>query len=337
MQPGGCNKSEAREEPPMKKSIALIALLMLLCSATFPQGNMLDKKTKDALKELYKGIRDFAQENIIPQMKQWKATLDQSMSQDDLAGLNALRDRASRVKADGIRLRLALRNAVETGNAVEKAGVQEKINALAADRKALLADFKPLGVKYKSKLESIGKESKPLAKEWKAGIKNIGVSWYAAQKDDLSIGFKAALGKGIERLKMLGAMMGGEMKGKLAAAKFMLWDGGDLPKTSPLLNDDASGPSESENVTPEGYALETNYPNPFNPSTKISFTLPKADHVTLVVYDLLGKEITTLVDGELASGAHTVTFDGKNLASGTYIYRIRAGDFVQEKTMQLIK
>jgi hypothetical protein len=151
------------------------------------------------------------------------------------------------------------------------------------------------------------------------------------------MGFKAALGKAIERLKMLGAMMGEEMRGKLAAAKFMLWDGQDLPEVNEMLSDDALDPEGSENVTPEGYALDANYPNPFNPSTKISFTIPKADHVSLVVYDMLGKEISTLVDSDLGTGAHSVTFDGKNLASGTYIYRIRSGEFVQERTMQLIK
>jgi hypothetical protein len=337
MQPGGCKKPDARKESTMKKSIALFALLMVLGSAAFPQGKILDQKTKDALKELYKGIRGYAQENIIPQMKQWKAALDQSMAQADLTALNALRDRASLLKADGIKLRLALRKAVESGNADAKSLAQQKIRALAADRKALLADLKPLGVKYKSTLVTIGNESKPHAKEWKAGIKNVGATWFAAHKDDLSIGFKAALGKGIERLGMLGAMMGEELKGKLAAAKFMLWDGGDLPEMGQLLNDDAGGPPGSENVTPEGYALEANYPNPFNPSTKISFALPKSGHVSLIVYDMLGKEIITLVDGNLGSGSHTVTFDGKNLASGTYIYRIRSGDFVQEKTMQLIK
>ena len=104
-----------------------------------------------------------------------------------------------------------------------------------------------------------------------------------------------------------------------------------------MLGDDAPDPESLENVIPEGYTLEANYPNPFNPSTKISFTIPKADHVSLVVYDMLGKEISTLVDSDLGAGTHAFTFDGKNLSSGTYIYRIRSGEFVQERTMQLIK
>jgi hypothetical protein len=321
----------------MKKALLFIALLAFVGSNAFSQGRVLDQKTKDALKELYKGVRDYAQGNIIPKMREWKGTLDRSMAPADLRALNALRDRAAQIKVRGKRLTLALRNAVQNNNPSDVRKYRQMIKALAADRQALLKDLKPLGVNYKSTLVSIGNDAKPFGKEWKDGIKNIGLAWYGAHKDDLSLGFKAALGKAIERLKTLGAMMGGDMKGKLAAAKFMLWDGQDLPEVNQMLSDDSTNPVNTDSLTPDGYGLDTNYPNPFNPSTKISFTIPKADHVSLVVYDMLGKEVGTLVDSELGAGTHTVTFDGKNLASGTYIYRIRSGAFVQEKTMQLIK
>jgi hypothetical protein len=321
----------------MKKSLLFIALMVFVSSGAISQGRVLDQKTKDALKELYKGVRDYAQGNIIPKMKEWKGTLDRSMSPADLSALNALRDRAKQLKVKGQRLTLALRTAVQNNNAADIRKYRQMIKALAADRQALLKDLKPLGVSYKSTLESIGKDAKPYGKEWKDGIKKIGLRWYEAHKDDLSVGFKVALGKAIERLKTLGALVGDDMKGKLAAAKFMLWDGQDLPEVNPMLGDDHTNPESADSVTPDGYALEANYPNPFNPSTKISFTIPKADHVSLVVYDMLGKEVSTLIDSDLGAGTHTFTFDGKNLASGTYIYRIRSGAFVQEKTMQLIK
>jgi hypothetical protein len=321
----------------MKKSLLLVALLLFVGSNAFSQGRVLDQKTKDALKELYKGVRDYAQGNIIPKMREWKGTLDRSIAPTDLRALNALRDRAAQLKVRGKRLTLALRNAVQNNNPSDVRKYRQMIKALATDRQALLKDLKPLGVNYKSTLVSIGKDAKPFGTEWKAGIKRVGLRWYEAHKDDLSVGFKAALGKAIERLKTLGAMMGDDMKGKLAAAKFMLWDGQDLPEVNQMLTDDSTNPDNPDSLTPDGYALETNYPNPFNPSTKISFTIPKADHVSLVVYDMLGKEVGTLIDSELGAGTHTVTFDGKNLASGTYIYRIRSGEFVQERTMQLIK
>ncbi len=321
----------------MKKVVLLIALVVFIGSNAFSQGRVLDQKTKDALKELYKGVRDYAQGNIIPKMKEWKGTLDHAMTADDLVALNALRDRAAQLKVKGKRLTLALKKAVQNNNPSDIRRYRQMIKALATERQALLKDLKPLGVKYKATLQSIGKEAKPYGKEWKDGIKKVGLAWYENHKTDLTVGFRAALGKAIERLKTLGGMMDGATKAKIAAAKFMLWDGQDLPEANQMLSDDTVSSQNTDNVTPEGYALEANYPNPFNPSTKISFTIPKADHVSVVVYDMLGKEISTLIDSDLGAGTHTVTFDAKTLASGTYIYRIRSGEFVQERTMQLIK
>lgn len=85
------------------------------------------------------------------------------------------------------------------------------------------------------------------------------------------------------------------------------------------------------------YALEQNYPNPFNPSTTIKFQLPKDGFVTLKVYDILGKEITTLLNEEKSQGKYEVTFDASNLSSGVYIYKLQAGDFVNSKKMLMIK
>ncbi|AFH50630.1 5'-Nucleotidase domain protein [Ignavibacterium album JCM 16511] len=85
------------------------------------------------------------------------------------------------------------------------------------------------------------------------------------------------------------------------------------------------------------YALEQNYPNPFNPSTKIKFQLPKNDFVTLKVYDILGNEVTTLVNEEKAQGRYEINFDASNLSSGVYIYKIKAGEFVSSKKMLLLK
>ncbi len=88
---------------------------------------------------------------------------------------------------------------------------------------------------------------------------------------------------------------------------------------------------------PVRYTLSQNYPNPFNPSTTIEFTLPKSEFVTLKVYSILGEDITTLVNNKLQAGNHTYEFDGNNLASGVYIYRIEAGKYQQVKKMVLLK
>lgn len=84
-------------------------------------------------------------------------------------------------------------------------------------------------------------------------------------------------------------------------------------------------------------ALEANFPNPFNPSTVIGFQLPEEAHVSLQVYDVLGRLVTTLVNGQVSAGRHQARFDATHLASGMYIYRLQVGGFVQSKTMFLIK
>ncbi|KPK95574.1 hypothetical protein AMJ80_04825 [bacterium SM23_31] len=95
--------------------------------------------------------------------------------------------------------------------------------------------------------------------------------------------------------------------------------------------------SEAENTIPENFKLMYNYPNPFNPVTTISFQIPEASKVTLVVYDILGREVTRLIDGNLHAGYHSATWNASTAASGIYIYRLQAGEFSNTKRMLLIK
>jgi hypothetical protein len=92
----------------------------------------------------------------------------------------------------------------------------------------------------------------------------------------------------------------------------------------------------SETV-PERYALAQNYPNPFNPQTEIRFALPEVAHVSITVYDALGREVACLIDRTLQAGYHRITFDGKHLPSGAYVYRFMAGNYFEAKRMILTK
>ncbi len=88
---------------------------------------------------------------------------------------------------------------------------------------------------------------------------------------------------------------------------------------------------------PKSYFLAQNYPNPFNPETSIKYSLPKYSYVTLKIYDMLGREVKTVVDSFQNTGSYVETIDISGFASGIYFYTLRAGDFVETKKMSLIK
>jgi len=94
---------------------------------------------------------------------------------------------------------------------------------------------------------------------------------------------------------------------------------------------------EDQSEVPPHFALEQNYPNPLNPTTTIKFELPRAGPIVLKVYDMLGREITTLVNDERSQGTYEVHFDATGLSSGVYVYRLQAGIFVETKRLILLK
>ena len=99
------------------------------------------------------------------------------------------------------------------------------------------------------------------------------------------------------------------------------------------------GTTHVEPVTgvPERFTLKQNYPNPFNPTTSIEFAVLQAGHVTLKVYDVLGKEVATIVDGELGAGSYRVVFVPRDITNGTYFYTLRSGGYRETKKMLVIK
>ncbi|MEQ9265562.1 MAG: endo-1,4-beta-xylanase [Balneolaceae bacterium] len=94
---------------------------------------------------------------------------------------------------------------------------------------------------------------------------------------------------------------------------------------------------EVRDEAPLSFKLNHNYPNPFNPSTMITFELPQASNVKIMVYDITGRLVETLVDSRKGAGTHAVTFNASNLSSGVYLYEIQAGSFREVKKMTLIK
>ena len=102
------------------------------------------------------------------------------------------------------------------------------------------------------------------------------------------------------------------------------------------IGDQWVGVEDEDNVV-LSYELAQNYPNPFNPATQIQYSLEQSSNVTLRVFDILGREVATLINENQNAGRHVVNFDASNFASGIYLYRLEAGSFVQVKKMILMK
>jgi len=94
---------------------------------------------------------------------------------------------------------------------------------------------------------------------------------------------------------------------------------------------------DEDNTMPSEFSLQQNYPNPFNPTTVISYAIPTQSHVTLSIYNALGEKVAELVNEVQTAGTYKVNFNATNLASGLYLYRIQAGNFVQTRKMMLLK
>jgi hypothetical protein len=98
-----------------------------------------------------------------------------------------------------------------------------------------------------------------------------------------------------------------------------------------------AGTGDIKIAQPTSYALAQNYPNPFNPSTTIRFAIPQTEHVTLKVYDLLGREVATLVNEARTAGSYEAFFDASNLASGVYMYKLSAGAYSASRKLIVVK
>jgi len=136
--------------------------------------------------------------------------------------------------------------------------------------------------------------------------------------------------------------LSGDFKNTYVQVDYICFDKGDLGDPLSIIDDfeDSTIVDVEEQIElPKSYVLSQNYPNPFNPETSISYQISVSGHVTLKVFDLLGREVVALVDEEKSIGKHTVKFNASNLASGTYFYQLSVdrNKFTQVKKMLLVK
>ncbi len=130
-----------------------------------------------------------------------------------------------------------------------------------------------------------------------------------------------------------------QFSGKAQLVCILSDDSAATARDTILVNVSPATGLEDEVLTqlPKAYELFQNFPNPFNPTTKIKFALPRADHVKIVVYNILGKKVATLLDADKPAGYHVVTFDGSRLASGIYFYQMQTRHFVRVKKFILLR
>jgi hypothetical protein len=99
----------------------------------------------------------------------------------------------------------------------------------------------------------------------------------------------------------------------------------------------ATDVKSENNITPDKFSLDQNYPNPFNPSTRINFSIPRQQNVSLIIYNVLGKEVSRLINQNLNPGNYSVEWNGVNASSGIYFYRLITNTFTETKKMMLLK
>jgi hypothetical protein len=100
---------------------------------------------------------------------------------------------------------------------------------------------------------------------------------------------------------------------------------------------DIVGVERNEKGVPTGFSLSQNYPNPFNPTTRIQYSVPSTQYISLKVYDVLGRELSTLVSEVKPPGTYTVEWDARGLPSGVYFYRMQAGHFTETRKLVLLR
>ncbi len=175
-----------------------------------------------------------------------------------------------------------------------------------------------------------------------AGIENVRVFALVSSGTNLFAGAYYAgvflsTDNGISWNAVNAGLTGTQTRALAVLGEYLFTGGDDGPVSRRPLSEMITNVSTPDDIVPTTVTLAQNYPNPFNPSTTIRFGLPARSHITLTVYNTLGQEVATLVQGEKEAGYHEVKFDGTGLSSGVYFYRMTAGDYVATKKLLILK
>jgi hypothetical protein len=206
---------------------AAFALMLGTAQAQRPDRQP-DPQRVEAVKELRETMKSWTQSTIVPVLGRWKAQLDGAMEPTDLQKLNELRSRAASLKKERMEHVVAMREAWKNEDYASLKSHREALKGMRDKRKELMEQLKPLAMKYRSTLEEIGKTAKPQVEQWKQEGKAKVETW-AAQHQDVLDG-KGGKFKGMWKHWGKFAGLDNDTKRKMAAARFMLWDGGDFTR-----------------------------------------------------------------------------------------------------------
>lgn len=204
--------------------LATAALAIVAITGVTAQERQPDPARTELVRELHAELLTFARTNIFPALRQWKAKLDGAMSPDDLATLNGLRDRAAKLRTSMMEHGRAMRQAWKSEDYDALRSHRDALKGLMSELRAIIKELRPLAGKYRPALEEIGVEARPAIERWKNGGKEIVARWANAHPDELGGHPKCLLKRGLPMSHMFGGST------KRAVAKFMLWNGDDLPE-----------------------------------------------------------------------------------------------------------
>ncbi len=200
------------------------ALTLAVTTGTVAQGRRPDPQKMELVKELHDELRTFAQGKVLPTLRQWKAKLDGSMSAEDLTALNTLRARAAKLRAAMMEHGRAMRQAWKSENYEALRAHREAMKGAMEEMRAIMKELKPLAEKYRPTLEALGAEAQPVIQGWRTEGKAIVEKWAAEHRDELGDHARHMMKHDMP----MGHMFGGSKK--KAVARFMLWNGDDLPE-----------------------------------------------------------------------------------------------------------
>ncbi|MFC2131426.1 T9SS type A sorting domain-containing protein [Bacteroidota bacterium] len=356
-------------------TITLIIAVTILLSIPFSVMISQEKPNREKFKifkELRDELKEFAANEIIPELNQWKTQLDNSMSKEDLDKLNQIRSKAAEIRNQSHKeMRNLHKNRKDRQGHSEGMGKgqglgkgegqglgrgegqgrrmmlrnQKLSKKCQAELREITGELQLLAEKYSVVLNKIVDDAFTKKEEWKNQTENIIENWKKENEDILNEMRSKDVKRRMHKPGFFNDFLanGGQER---AVARFMLWDGKtnflDEGKNMTINPEDDIFLNIDDN---EFMSLDNevrNSPNPFSEKTIISFNLSRSEHVKVTITDSRGKSVAVLVNRNLSEGRHDIEFNVteskySNLANGTYLYKIETQSFSKTGKMMLKK